>query len=100
MGVLRTWQCLNGRCSGQFEAWEANPECPKCRGVRVQWMPAGGHIAGAAKDADRELRTLADQFGLGDINSARRGERAKPKLPPQPIVDRNSPSLQFAPGFT
>ena len=99
-GVIRSWRCLNGRCGGEFSSWEANPECPSCRCVRVQWVPGGGHVAGSAKAADAELRTLADQFGLTDINSSRRDERAKPKLPPQPTVDRNTPSLQFAPGFT
>ena len=98
--IIRSWLCLNSRCSTQFEAWDANPACSKCGCVRVQWVPGGGHVAGSAKAADAELRGLADHYGLGDINSARRDERAKPKLPPQPVVDRNTPSINFGHGFT
>jgi hypothetical protein len=95
--IIRSWLCLNARCRSQFDAWDANPACPKCECVRVQWVPGGGHVAGSAKAADAELRALADCFKLGDINSARRDERAKPALK-QPPVDR-SQTMQFAPGF-
>jgi len=99
--ILRSWLCLNHRCNARFDAWESHPACSKCGCVRVSWVPGGGHVAGTAKAADAELRTLADHFGLSDINSARRDQRAKPFLPPQPAVDRNAaPSMQFMPGFT
>jgi hypothetical protein len=68
--------------------------------VRVQWIPGGGHVAGTAKAADAELRQLADNFGMGNINSARRDERAKPHLPAIADPGRNAPNMQFAPGFT
>ena len=85
-GILRTWQCKNARCANQFDAWEANPACPVCQCVRVEWCPAGGHIGGHAKSADTELRALADVFRMNDINSAERGRAAKkvslPSAPP------------------
>ena len=97
--ILRSWQCLNARCGAQFDAWVDYPSCSKCGGVRVQWIPGGGHVAGTARAADAELRTLADNFGLSDLNSAQRGQRAKPKLPSSPPIERG-PSVPFAPGFS
>ncbi len=99
--ILRSWQCLNTRCSRDFDAWERNPSCPACGCIRVQWVPRGGNVlTEACKTADAELRKLAGNFGLSDINSARTGDRAKPKLAPQPIAGRDQPNMQFAPGFT
>lgn len=98
--IIRSWLCLNARCSKEFTAWEAHPACPSCKCVRVNWVPGGGHVAGTSRAADAELRTLADNYGLTDMNSARRGERAKPALV-QPHVDqRSAPAMQFAPGFS
>jgi hypothetical protein len=97
--ILRSWLCLNARCNAQFDAWTDYPSCTKCGGARVQWIPGGGHVAGTARAADAELRQLADNFGLTDLNSARRGERAKPALQAAPPTGRQQ-SMQFAPGFT
>ena len=99
MGVLRTWHCQNSRCSREFDAWEANPECPACHGVRVSWVPAGGHIKGAStKTGDAELRALADLFRMTDINSAEEGRAAKRvNLPSAPAA---GPIHTFAPGFS
>jgi hypothetical protein len=100
-GILRTWQCGNARCAKSFDSWESNPTCPSCQCVRVQWVPRGGNIlTEACRTADTELRKLAGHFDMTDINSAQRGERAKPKLPSQPIAGRDQPNMQFAPGFT
>jgi hypothetical protein len=99
-GVIRSWQCLNGRCSREFTSWESNPSCPACQGLRVQWIPGGGHVAGTAKACDAELRNLVDVFKMTDINSAQRGERAKPKLPQPVNPGRSQPNMQFGPGFT
>jgi hypothetical protein len=92
--------CLNRRCGTEFSAWEANPECPKCGNVRVQWVPGGGHVAGTSRAADVDLRTLADNYGLSNLMSAARGERAKPPLnrPSAPRATRND-AVQFSPGF-
>jgi hypothetical protein len=99
-GVIRSWACLNARCNNQFQSWDSNPECPKCRCVRVSWIPGGGHVAGTARAADADLRTLADNYGLTDLASARRGERAKPSInqPSAPVASRHD-AMQFGPGF-
>lgn len=98
-GILRSWRCLNGRCNRVFDAWEANPQCPACACVRVEWQPAGGHIGKAAKGADREVRALADLFGMTDMNSAERGRGAK-KVKSAPTPASGGPVHTFAPGFS
>lgn len=77
MGVLRTWHCLNTYCGQTFDSWDANPRCPDCQCVRVNWQPAGGHVGGASRGADKELRALADIFRMSDMNSAEEGRGAK-----------------------
>jgi hypothetical protein len=101
-GILRTWQCGNARCAKSFDSWDSNPICPGCGCVRVSWLPRGGNIlTEACRNADTELRKLASHFELPDINSAQRGERAKPKLPPPPAhAGRNEPNVNFGQGFT
>lgn len=96
--ILRSWLCLNTRCRKQFDAWEANPSCVDCGCVRVQWVPGGGHVSGTAGAADAELRTLADNFGFTDMNSAERGRGAK-KIAAQAPVPRG-PAINFSPGFS
>jgi hypothetical protein len=62
-------------------------------------VPAGGNvITEAARAADRDLRALSEAYGMTDINSARAGERAKPKL--VQTAEAAGPSHQFAPGFS
>jgi hypothetical protein len=98
-GVIRSWQCLNARCHNAFQAWESNPACPKCRCVRVSWIPGGGHVAGTARAADAELRTLADNYGLTNLNSAQEGRGAKIVKTPPPAPQNREAAMQFAPGF-
>lgn len=97
-GVLRSWICENRACGLWFDAWESNPECPKCRCVRVSWRPAGGHIAGVSKTGDAELRALADVFRMTDMNSAQEGRAAKKVATSQ--ADATGPVHTFAPGFS
>jgi len=100
MSVIRTWRCLNGRCAHTFDSWDRNPSCPSCRCVRVDWMPAGGHIGSGAKSADTELRALADVFRLNDMNSAERGRAAKKvNLPDAPVATGQNVHT-FAGGFS
>ena len=98
-GVVRSWQCLNGRCGATFDAWESNPECPLCKCVRVTWIPGGGHVAGTARAADADLKTLADNYGLSDLMSAKRGEAAKPMVSQARTSQNRETAIQFAPGF-
>lgn len=94
MGVIRSWRCLSSRCGQAFDSWDPNPACGACGCVRVEWVPGGGHIAGVSKGADKELRALADIFRMDDINSARRDERAKPKLDIRPQAT-SGPAMKF-----
>jgi hypothetical protein len=96
-GIIRSWICENRMCAAWFDSYNPNPECPKCKCVRVSWRPNGGHIGGAAKGADKELRALADIFRMGDINSAEAGRGAKKvSLPPPP--PNSGPAMNFG-GF-
>lgn len=84
MGILRTWQCHNRRCGETFDLWDDYPACPACKNVKVSWVPGGGHVMGTAPQADADIRSLADTFGLSDLTSTRHGQkggRAKPPLP-------------------
>lgn len=97
--IIRSWICENYRCGQWFDSYESNPACPKCGCVRVSWRPAGGHIGGAAKGAEKELRALADIFKMTDMNSAQEGQAAKKvSLPAAP--DRGAPVHTFAGGFS
>lgn len=84
--IIRSWICQNRRCgSPDFDSYEANPACPACGCVRVEWRPAGGHIGSRAKAGDAELRALADLFRMPDMNSAEEGRGAKKvRLPDAP----------------
>lgn len=97
--ILRSWRCLNHRCGNTFDAWEANPACPECGNVRVDWLPGGGHVGGTARSVDAEFRALADAFKLTDLASPSRGERAMPALKTPPSAAPAGPQMQFAPGF-
>ena len=98
--LSRDWQCLNKRCGQQFHSYErGNPDCPHCGCARVSWIPGGGHIASQAPAADRQLRSLADQYGMKNINSGSesRLNRAMPKFDHAPA---DGPVMGFAPGFS
>jgi hypothetical protein len=95
--IVRSWICDNAKCGHWFDSGEPNPKCPICRCVRTSWRPNGGHIGGAVKGADAELRALADIFKLDDMNSAERGRAAKKVNTPAPA---GGAYHTFAPGFT
>jgi hypothetical protein len=98
--IIRSWICENSRCAAWFDSYEPNPECPKCMCVRVSWRPAGGHVGGAAKGADSELRALADIFKLGDLNSAEEGRAAKKVSLPPAAATNSAPVHNFGGGFS
>lgn len=95
-GILRTFGCLNARCGHEFDAWEAAPECPKCRSVKVCWRPRGGHIHGeTTKHNDRTLKSLANSFGLTDMGQrggTHEGEPVKRDLPSRPMMPGSVPT--------
>ena len=87
--ISRDWRCLNPRCGTVFHSFEkANPPCPTCGCVRVDWVPGGGHIMDMAPRVDKRLRTIADQQNMTNLNSVShsRASRAAPILnkPPPP----------------
>jgi hypothetical protein len=85
-----------------FHSYEkANPPCPECGCIKVSWVPGGGHIGKMAPKADATLRSLADSFGLTNMNSPSpsRLNRAQPKIE-QPPVDDSMGVKHFAPGFS
>jgi len=97
--VSRDWRCLNVRCGRQFHSFEKeNPECPRCGCARVSWVPGGGHI-GTTGRIDRTVRSLADSYGMTDVNtpSPSRLNRAMPMhyMPPA-----DGAVVNFAPGFS
>lgn len=62
-------------------------------------MPGRVNIGSAGtKTADGDLRTLADQFGLTDLNSAEHGRPAK-KMHPSPSTGGSSAGLVNFQGF-
>jgi hypothetical protein len=100
LGVIRSWQCLNRRCGHQFESGERYPECPRCKCVRVDWIPGGGHVGSAGSGIDRELRTLVDAFKLPDVANARHGEKGQGAKIPAAAPSGNYGTMNFAPGFS
>ena len=98
--IIRSWICQNQRCADWFDSYEPNPSCPKCGCVRVGWRPNGGHVGGAAKGADTELRALADIFRMGDMNSAEEGRGAKKVRLPETTVPNGGNVHTFAGGFS
>ena len=78
--IARTWGCQNCRVS--FDSYEANPPCPNCGCVRVEWVPGRLNIGGTS-GIDKEVRSLADVYGMNDVNtpSPSRLNRAMPSAP-------------------
>ena len=99
--ISRDWRCMNDACGNMFHTYDDIPECPKCGCVRCDWIPGGGHIMGTAPRMDKRLRTLADDFGLTNLNSPSpsRLNRAKPPLEHRK-VDYDGRPMHFAPGFS
>ena len=89
--ILRWWQCQNDACGALFEDGDPAPACPDCGNVKVSWgPPGGGHIRHAkTAHADMTLRSVAKQFNLTNLKSARAGESAHPGLPtPKPMNEK------------
>lgn len=98
--LSRDWQCLNRGCRKVFHSYDrGNPDCPHCGCARVEWVPGGGHIATASREADRQLKSLADNYRMNNINSPSesRLNRAMPKYDAPPA---DGPVMTFAPGFS
>jgi hypothetical protein len=86
--ISRDWQCLNQKCGQIFHSFErANPPCPTCGCVRVDWVPGGGHTMSVAPRMDARLRAISDQHGGMNLQSVShsRSTRAAPRLDPPPL---------------
>lgn len=87
--ISRDWRCLNDDCGHVFHSYEkANPPCPTCGCMRVDWVPAGGHIlSGRTKRMDQSVRSIAAQHGMTNLNSPSpsRNDRAAPKIDVPPL---------------
>ena len=98
--ISRDWTCLNPRCGKTFHSYEkGNPPCTHCGGMKVAWVPGGGHIAKVSPGVDATARGLAETYKLSNINTASpsRLNRSKPALQQPPVEP--GPPVQFAPGF-
>ncbi|HZP77542.1 MAG TPA: hypothetical protein VFB45_15465 [Pseudolabrys sp.] len=76
--VTRTYACLNRNCRNEFDSEANHPSCPRCKGLRVKWVPKGFAIMKKAPGYDATIRTLTDRAGLTNMNEPRHGERAAP----------------------
>jgi len=75
--VWRSYSCLNRNCRNEFNSEEDHPPCPRCRGMRVRWLPKPFAIGKVARGIDRTTRDLADTYGMSDIRSAVAGQSVK-----------------------
>lgn len=84
MPVWRTWACLNRRCKHQFNAQADFPPCPRCGGLRVNWVPQPFAIKSErTKMGDWAAKSLEEQAragGMTNLQSPRRDERMAPKV--------------------
>ena len=100
--ISRDWRCLNGACGHVYHSFDkANPPCPECGCVRVDWVPGGGHVMEMAPRMDARLRSIADQHGMTNLNSPSpsRLNRAAPRLDVPPVSPHLG-TVHFAPGFS
>jgi hypothetical protein len=80
--IIRSYACLNRRCRFEFDSEGDFPPCPRCRGIRVQWVPKPVAINSSRTAAiDKTARELAADFGLTDFRSPQPGRAAMPAPP-------------------
>jgi len=84
--VIRSYTCLNRNCRNEFDSSEDHPPCPRCRGLRVQWLPRPVNInsRGRAAAIDKTVRELVEAHGMTDFRSPQRGESVMKRPTPPP----------------
>lgn len=94
--IVRTYSCDEGH---EFTTGDTLPECPECSSTKVTWIPSNGHggILKVSPGNDKMMKGLADSYGLTNMNSNGRGERAMPRS--SPPVSATGPMYEAAPGF-
>jgi len=75
--VTRAYSCLNRNCRNEFNSEADHPPCPRCRGLRVQWLPKPFGINKGSASIDRTVRQLAEDYGMKDFRSPQRGQQVK-----------------------
>lgn len=87
--IIRSYSCLNRHCRHEFDSDGDFPPCPRCRGLRVQWVPRPVNInSERTRRIDATARQLAADHGLSNFNTPTAG---------QPAVGRNQagrPAIQ------
>lgn len=77
--IVRTYSCLNRRCRHEFDSDGDFPPCPRCRGLRVQWVPRPVNInSSRTASIDATARQLAADFGLTNFRTPEAGRAAMP----------------------
>ena len=79
--IVRTYACLNRHCRHEFDHAGGGgggfPPCPRCRGLRTQWIPRPVAIRSpATTHADTIARQLAADFGMTNFASPQVGRAA------------------------
>lgn len=99
--IIRTYSCLNRRCRHEFDSDGDFPPCPRCRGLRVQWVPRPVNINSArTAGIDATARQLAADYGLTNFRSPQPGQPAIPPArpaPPQPPPPASGRANVFEP---
>jgi hypothetical protein len=90
--IRRTYSCLNRHCRHEFDSDGDFPPCPRCRGVRVQWVPKPVAINSSRTAAiDATARQLAADFGLTNFRSPQAGQAAVAPAPPPATANMFEP---------
>jgi hypothetical protein len=88
--IIRTYSCLNRHCRHEFDSDHDFPPCPRCRGLRVLWVPKPVAIRSSVTSAiDKTARELAADFGMSNFRSPVAGQAAMPP-PPAATNKRNT----------
>lgn len=93
-----TLRCLNKKCGKLFMASRsADDPCPKCKGKRTRWIPAGIAISSMARGVDQTARALAGDYNMTNFASPEANLAAKRIATPSKTVNFTP---QGAPGWT
>jgi len=81
--IIRSWACLNRHCLHQWDGDGDHPPCPRCRGIRVKWVPRPVAILSAkTKQVDATVAQLTATYGDKNYRSPVRHERVAPRVNP------------------
>jgi hypothetical protein len=96
--IIRSYSCLNRRCQYQFDADADHPPCPRCQGLRVQWVPRPINInSGRSAAIDKTARELAADFGMSDFRTPELGKSAVRRAPALESTFPKTTNMTFEP---